>query len=72
MLAIQTDIRQAVVEQLNTDENAAMDIFMEAALGAVKDKAGYSDDYIKAATIYEVINFDPISSANSQFEGETE
>lgn len=49
-----------------------MDIFMEAALGAVKDKAGYSDDYIKAATIYEVINYDPISSANSQFEGETE
>lgn len=72
LLAIQTDIRQAVAEQLNTDENAAIDILMEAALDAVKDKSGYSDDYIKAATIYEVINYDPISSANSQFEGETE
>jgi hypothetical protein len=72
LLAIQKEIRHTVAMQLKMDENAAMDTLMEATLTAVKDKSGYSDDYIKAATIYEVINYDPISSANSKFEGKTE
>ena len=72
LMAIKADIGQTVANQLNTDENAGMDILMEAVLAAVNDKSGYSDDYIKAATIYEVINYDPISSANPKFKDETE
>lgn len=71
LLAIQSDITQSVSKQINVDENANMDVFMENSLSTIKDKSGYSDDYIKAATIYEVIHYDPVSSANSEFKDET-
>lgn len=69
LLAIQSDITQSVAQQLNMDENVSMDILMEASLDAVIDKSGYSDEYIKAATVYEVINYDPISTTSSEFKG---
>lgn len=72
LLSIKSDILSAIETQFRKDENAKMDVLMNAAVQAIKDKSGYTDDYVKAATIYEVVNYDPVSTAYSKLEGETE
>lgn len=72
LIALQSDIQNAINRQLGIDENAAIDDLFDIVLGFIPDKAGYSDEYIKAAILYEVINYDPLPSTHSKSKDKAE
>lgn len=72
LILLQSKVRSAITEQLDIDDNASIDKLIDTVVSSISDTEGYSEEYVRSATLYEVINYDPLSPTHSQSKDKSE